>query len=365
MDIAVDRDRRAVPGFAIGVMADGVTRYGCDGETSIDNPLPVTPQTLFQLGSVTKLVTATALLALVDRGMLAVGDLVTVHLRDLDLGGAGETLNIEHLLTHRGGWLGDWSLFNAPSSHDVSALSEMVRRAPEVPRFDAPGGPFSYDNFGWCVAGLLIEQTVGSPFDHAVHELVLEPLGLRDSVFWADDAIWKRASVGHTAGGAHLAIGTEPWADVWPVRRALWPQGGLVASVADALEFASFHATGATSFSGGQRPLSDDVRLEMQTPRAPSGGQGSEVALGWHVRYASGVPVLSHTGAGQGFFAQAVAVPTRHSAMVALTNSASGPEQVGRAFGWYLTEVLHLTPDQPALGPAPPDRDRSWATTSR
>jgi CubicO group peptidase (beta-lactamase class C family) len=340
-----------VPGVAVGVAVGDERSFWCDGITSVDNPMPIDERTLFQLGSVSKVVTATAAMALVEAGALELSDLVAGLLPDVDLGAANSSLTVEHLLTHRGGWQGDWSLFNAPPGRERGALRQMVRQAASVPRYADPGGPFSYDNFGTCVLGAVIEQVADAPFDVAIRDLALDPLALHDSVYWADDAIWGRVAVGHDNNG-QLARGTEPWADVWPTRRAIWPQGGLVASVTDALAFADFHATG-TAPNPDCAPLRPTTRRRMQVQKASSGGQGTGVAIGWHVRYASGEVILTHTGAGQGCFARIVVVPSRGSAFVALTNGADGPAVVDATFDWYLREVLGIELDHPIHVPAP------------
>jgi len=332
------RDSRSVPGVAVGVVIDGSESYATGGVTNVEHPLPVTIDTLFQLGSVSKTFTATAAMALVERNELALGDRVAPLLRGVDLGEAASSLTVEHLLSHRGGWQGDWALFNAPASRESAALAELASQARTVPRYGPPGGPFSYDNFGWCVLGALIESVTDLNFDAAIAELVLRPLGLHGTTFWADDAITHRVSAGHSVGqdGTLLvARGTEPWADRWPCRRALWPTGGVVSSVSDLLAWAQFHLTGETR-AGGTSPLSDRGRLAMQEPLVPSGGQGLRAGLGWHLRYASGLALLSHTGAGQGFFAQVVVVPACGSVMVALANSSAGPDFVDSVFDWYL-----------------------------
>lgn len=86
------------------------------------------------------------------------------------------------------------------------------------------------------------------------------------------------------------------------------------------------------------------------------------MGLGWHIRYASGEPVLTHTGAAQGSFARVVAVPTRASAMAVLTNSASGPSQVDDLYNWYLRDRLGLVPDAPEGDAPPPGADRLVGT---
>src|SRR4051794_1562194 len=110
--LAALREEAGVPGAAVGIIVPEGRWTWCDGVTSVRDPQLVDEQTLFQLGSVTKVVTATAAMALVDRGIFRLADLVADRLPDIDFGPAGDTLTVEHLLSHRGGWQGDWSLFN-------------------------------------------------------------------------------------------------------------------------------------------------------------------------------------------------------------------------------------------------------------
>src|ERR1700730_4575048 len=151
------RDAAAVPGAAIGVIHEGRSDLAVDGVISIESGSPVTVSTLFLLGSVSKLYTATAVMALVDQGRIGLEGRGARYRSEVNLGPAAETLTVEHLLSHRGGWQGDWSLFNAPTSSGAEALRNMVAYAADVPRYALPGAPYSYDNFGFCVAGALIE----------------------------------------------------------------------------------------------------------------------------------------------------------------------------------------------------------------
>ena len=320
-----------VPGVAVGLAIGGETELATDGLADATRAFRIDSSTLFQLGSVSKTFTATAALALVDRNVLSLDDLVAPWLDDIDFGEVGATLTLRHLLTHRGGWQGDWALFNAPQTRRADAIHELAAMTARVPRYSAPGGPFSYDNFGYCVLGALIEAATGQAFDDAVTSLVLEPLGLRTTGFGTPRTPGRTIAVGHTAsgqGGVRTADGSEPWADQWPIRRALWPAGGVVASLADTLSWARFHLDGHVV---REAPISDAMRVMMQRPQAASGGQGSEVALGWHLRRASGARVLSHSGAAQGCFAQVLIVPEHAAALVMLTNGANGPPSRNRS----------------------------------
>src|SRR6266849_1950353 len=103
-----ERKRLKVPGVAVGMLRDGRETIAVSGVTSVDNPLPITPDTLFMIGSTSKTFTATALMRLVEQGKLSLADRVLKYIPDFRVKDrkATESLTIEHLLTHTGGWDG-------------------------------------------------------------------------------------------------------------------------------------------------------------------------------------------------------------------------------------------------------------------
>ena len=92
--VRTSMERHRVPGVAVGLYDGGEEYVASFGVTSVENPLKVTPETLFQIGSTTKTLTGTAIMALVERGML-------------DLDEPVRRVTTRHLLTHVGGWVGD------------------------------------------------------------------------------------------------------------------------------------------------------------------------------------------------------------------------------------------------------------------
>jgi len=107
-----------VPGVALGILADGEIRTRGFGVTSVDHPLPVTDDTLFQIGSISKTFTGTAIMRLVEQNQLRLDDPIRKHLpafkvKDAD---ASSRATVRDTLTHMGGWEGDF--FDDPSSGD-------------------------------------------------------------------------------------------------------------------------------------------------------------------------------------------------------------------------------------------------------
>ena len=115
-----------IPGAAFAVYYQGQTHLASLGVTSVDHPLPVTPDTLFQVGSITKTFTATAILRLVEMGRLDLDIPIRTYLPSLRLAdeSVARRVTIRHLLTHTGGWVGDYFNDYGPDSGSLARIIE-------------------------------------------------------------------------------------------------------------------------------------------------------------------------------------------------------------------------------------------------
>ena len=122
-----------IPGVAVGVLAGDQESAVGFGVTSVENPLPITADTLFQIGSITKTFVATAIMRLVENDKLDLDAPVRSWLPGLSLfdDGVAQQVTLRHLLTHTGGWVGDY--FNDFGSGD-DALARMVAEVAELPQ---------------------------------------------------------------------------------------------------------------------------------------------------------------------------------------------------------------------------------------
>src|SRR4051794_32398498 len=209
----------ATPGVAIGMLHEGEEHVCGYGVTSVENPLPVDGDTLFQIGSITKTFTGTAAMILVERGLLDLDAPLRTYLPELKLADedVAARVTMRHLLTHTGGWVGDY--FDDLGMGD-DALARMVERLVRLPQETPLGEMWAYNNAGFYIAGRVIEVVTDQPFERALHELVLQPLGLERSFFFADDVLTHRFAAGHDREG-NVA---RPWA----IGRAAAAAGGIV-----------------------------------------------------------------------------------------------------------------------------------------
>ena len=307
----------AVPGVALGVLADGVVRTKAFGVTNVDHPLPVTDATLFQIGSISKTFTGTAVMRLVDQGKLSLDDPVRKYLprfavKDPDV---SARVTVRDTLTHMSGWEGDF--FEDPSSGD-DALERIVERMASLEQTAKLGEMWGYNNSGFYVAGRIIEVVTSKPFERAMKDLVFDPLGLDQAYFFPADIMTRRFVVGHQMP-REVPVVARPW----PISRAANAAGGVTTNVGMLLRYAEFHIGDGRSTSGTQ-VLPAAALTRMRTTAAPKAGTDDSMGLTWHLRRVGALAAAEHGGATLGQQALLRLIPERRFAIAVLTNSARG-----------------------------------------
>jgi CubicO group peptidase (beta-lactamase class C family) len=302
------RGEHGVPGVALGVLEEGAERHEGYGVTSVENPLEVTPDTRFQVGSITKTFTGTAICELAARGELDLDRPVREYLPDLALADADATerVTLRHLLSHTGGWFGDY--FDDTGWGD-DAAAVYVERMRDLPQQTPVGELWAYNNAGFVLAGRVVEVVTGKRFEDVVQELVLDPLELEATTFWPWEVMTERFAVGHLGFGEELQV-----ARPWPVGRYAHAPGGIVSTTPDLLRYARLHLDPPPALA------------PMREPQASTAEEGEWVGLTWYGADRFGT--LRHSGGTNGQLSLLVLVPARSFAFALLTNHSPGGLQV-------------------------------------
>jgi CubicO group peptidase (beta-lactamase class C family) len=306
-------ERYHVPGVALGVIHSNQEFTAGFGVTSVEHPLPVDADTLFQIGSTTKTFTATLAMRLVETGKLDLDMPIRAYLPDLRLRDedVAARVALRHLLTHRGGWVGDY--FEDTGDGD-DALARYVSHLVELPQITPLGEVFHYNNAGFALVGRVIESVTGKTYEAALKELVLDPLELKMTFFFPRDVMTRRFVVGH-----HVVDGKPQVAHPWPIARSGNPVGGIAASVKDQLRYARFCL-------GDGAPLLTRAPMRlMQSPQADA-ALDEQVGLAWFIKDTNGTRIIRHGGATLGQMSAFLFVPSRGFAMAVLTNANRGAE---------------------------------------
>jgi CubicO group peptidase (beta-lactamase class C family) len=309
--------REHVPGLGIGLYVDGQEYVEGLGITSIENPLPVTPPTLFQIGSITKTYTTTALMRLLEQGKFSLEDKVRKFIPDFkvqdEAAAAGATMR--HLLNHTAGWLGDYFFV---SGHGDDNLVRYVASLKDLEQFTPLGEVFTYNNTSFNIAGRVLEVLTGKTFEAAVRELVLDPLEMSSSYFFPMEVMVHRFVVGHVWNEAE---GKWTISTPWTFERCENPAGGLVSNVFDQLKYARFHMGDGTN-PKGERLLKPETLQLMQTPTVK--GDMTMMGFNWFIWDIGGERFIDHDGSTGGQQAALWFSPKHKLAFTVLTNENQG-----------------------------------------
>jgi CubicO group peptidase (beta-lactamase class C family) len=330
--------RDQIPGVAVGVVERGdlVLARGF-GHRDVDSRLPVTPDTLFPLGSCSKAFTATAIALLADEGRIGLDTPVRAYLPDFCLRDpvASATVTPRDLLTHRSGLpRHDLFWYEAPFSRD-----ELCRRL----RFLQPAGPararWRYNSLMFVVAARIVEQVAGQSWESFLEARILRPLDMRRTVL-SPEAM--EADVDHAAPHA-LREGRVRRIPLLKGLNAIAPAGAVQSSVRDLARWLAFHTTRSPALLGEHswrelhRPQAEMPALDQPEVQRRS------YALGWIHETYRGRTLVVHDGAIDGFTAHLGFVPETGQGLVLLVNRERAAALTALAYSAY-DRLLGLDP---------------------
>ena len=309
--------RFSVPGAAVALVVDGEVAWTEGfGEADEATGRPVTPDTIFQAGSISKSVTAWAVLHLAAEGAIDLDAPVEAQvegwsLPDSPYDTAGVTPR--RLLAHTSGL--PFAIGATPRSPARFRSGEVGREAFTL--VQEPGSGFIYSNPGYALLALLVEDATGDDFASVLAERVLEPLGMEDSTFELDGSGVARSATGYTADG-------EPVAPTWPS-----PLGasGLHTTAVDLARFVAAAHDG--DLAAGRGVLSPDEVRQLHQPRIETAGlphrlMTDAAAYGHFVEGFQDADLIMNAGEDEGWISGFATVPATGQGMVVLTNGRNG-----------------------------------------
>jgi CubicO group peptidase (beta-lactamase class C family) len=325
------------PGLSVAVVKPGRNIWSEGfGLADIEAPSPADADTVYLWFSMTKLVTATAVLQLADRAKLDLDSPVTHFVPGFPQRGDGSRVTIRHLLSHSGGLanpipIGWVRPAEAPAEDLHLFTARLLKKHPRLR--SEPGIRASYSNLGYLVLGEVIQAASGAPYAEYVRGQILEPLGMTLTDFVYREDMAPRAATGYhrrfNVSTPLLRLMTPTGifdhrvGSFWALSRFCVqgaPYGGLVGTVSDAARFLNLHV------DPGARAgiLSEDAVVAMQQTTAH--GRRLDVGLGWLRRRSdpqNGPPHWEHLGGGGGFFNTMRVYPELNLGLVAMGNTTN------------------------------------------
>ncbi|HEX6373301.1 MAG TPA: serine hydrolase [Longimicrobium sp.] len=322
------------PGAAVLVARDGqVLMRRAYGAASVELGVPLRPEHVFRLGSITKQFTAVAVLMLVDEGKVSLDDEITKYFPDYPT--QGRRITVEHLLTHTSGIQSYTGMpsYVAGMRRDLTP-EQLIAVFRDQPMEFAPGERWSYNNSGYALLGGIIEKVSGMSYADFIRTRIFEPLGMRSSFYETANAIvpgrvsgYDRTPEGIRAAN-YLSM-TQPYA-----------AGSLISTVDDQLVW--------------QRAVAEGRMLKPETWRRAfsayrlSDGRSAGYGYGWFVGEAVGRPSIEHGGDINGFSSNGLWIPSERLHVIVLSNREREGERNPDEISRQIAARLLGTPAPPA-----------------
>jgi len=331
IDAAIERAMAEfdVPGMAVSIVSDGGVYYAAgQGVAEYGAPALVDDETLFQIGSVSKAFTAASLAILVDDGKLGWNDRVIDHLPEFQMYDSWVTreFTIIDLLTHRSGLpLGAGDLLVFPEGKTTRA--EIVHAFRYLKPTSSFRSQFDYDNLLYIVAGEVVEQVSGMPFEDFLEQRLLLPLGMTDCT-----ATPSRAGEEAVQATPHVLIDGEPETTSSGLNAVMAPAGGITCSARSMARWMLFVLNKGQTEGGVQlisRAQFGRLLQPVTLVAAPgymvenAGSHLNAYALGWNVSSFYGQPSLAHSGAVWGVTTFIMILPEQGLGVFASNNLLS------------------------------------------
>lgn len=344
-----------VPGAAWAVLADGSVVEGATGVLSRATRVEATPDSVFQIGSITKLWTATLVMQLVEEGTVDLDAPLRTYLPEFRIADedAAARITVRQLLSHTAGFEGD--IFTDTGVGD-DAIEKYVGVLHDVPQHFPPGELFSYNNAGFSLLGRMVEVLRGKTYDAALRDHLFTPLALTHAAPTPYEAILHRAAVGHIEH--EPGAGYQP-APVWALARSNEPAGAMLAMTArDLIAFARMYLDDGRAHDGSQvlAPGTPARMYEPQVELPHLGVLGTSWGLGFERYDLDGGVLMGHDGNTIGQNAYLRFVPEAGVAVALLTNGGDAIGMYHDVVGRVLSELTDVR--LPALPEPPADPPR-------
>ncbi|MEU4223111.1 serine hydrolase domain-containing protein [Nonomuraea sp. NPDC026600] len=322
-----------VPGAALAYLHRGEVHEFAAGTLNLDTGVEATPDSLFQIGSVTKVWTATLLMRQIERGRLTLDTPVAEVLPEFRVADPEVTkaVTVRHLLSHTSGIDGDLFL---DTGRGDDCVEKYVQACADLAQNHPLGGTQSYCNSGFSIAGRILEKLEGKRWDDVLREQIVEPLGLTHTWTLPEDVLRFRAAMGHADGKT---------ASVWGLMRSAGPAGLICSRPADVVAFARAHLEGG--LLDGPRAMWEP-QVDIPNPYA----LGKQWGIGWILDEWDGHQVISHGGNTIGQHAMLWAVPDTGT-IVCVTANGGHSGAFTHAVATELFAELDGLTVPPRLGP--------------
>lgn len=342
--VAAHMREHDAPGISVSVVRDGKILFSKGyGLANVEKRLPVSgPDTLFQIGSVSKTFVWTAVMILHERGLIDLDADVNRYLKGVRIPEAfGAPVTMNDLMAHRAGFEDAIGGLTRGGGKLRKATDRPVFLPPAIPaRVYPPGTRTSYSNWGATLAAKIVEDVSGVPYQQFLEKEILKPLGMNDTTLLAPSSmpprIRDRLAIGYTVSGgresrvAYLQGG------------GISPAGGMSSTASDMARWMLVHL-GRGSLGGVaiMRPQTHDLMWRRAFGDRPT---GADVAHGFYTSKVAGVEIFGHGGATSNFFTEVTMAPSLGGLGVYISQSSINDHTLVADLAPLVIARLHGSP---------------------
>ena len=332
------------PGYVAGIYHDGAEWMFAHGVRNLNTGDPMTVDTAYLLGSISKVLTTTLLLKYVEAGQLDLEAPITRYLPDFRLKdlGAAERITVKQLVNHTNGIDADTLMPNY--EYGPGMVKSYIDELDQIGTLFEPGELMHYSNPGFTIAGRIIETLSGKSYNQTLEEELYAPIGMDRSVTSATQAILHRVALGAYPD----ANGEMQAAEVFMLPVSAAPAGATqIVTIKDLIAFARTHLNDGEA-PNGTRVLSPELCRMMHTPTFDVGTPNvPPVGLGWILPPIGGTTAWWHSGGSPGGSSSLTVVP-EHDLVIASFGTGHGAGMIHDHLNKVLLEDhLGLTVEPP------------------
>jgi CubicO group peptidase (beta-lactamase class C family) len=326
------------------------------GTANLNTEQPFTEDTGWLLGSVTKILTTTTLLRLVDRGEVDLDEPVQQYVPEFELANreAAARITVRMLLNHTNGIDADTLFPAAVRGRDASKA--YTAYLPRLGVVFEPGSGIHYTNPGFSLAARVIEEKNGLTFERAIQRELFDPAGMHDSTALQTQAFLRRTAVGAIAGADDTSLRAVPVFTLG--EEAAGAGSSPISTVRDMLAFGRMHLNDGVA-PNGQRVLSADLARAMRTQTFDLGiPQAPPIGLGWWFMPICGVTAYWHGGGSPGGTSSFCVIPDLDAVIVSFSTGPGSSQLNDLLHSAVVEELTGCTAEPPlelAREPLPVD----------
>ena len=322
-------DKATSPGCALAVIKDGQIIYKRGyGMADLDHDIPIKPDTVFHVASVSKQFTAMAILLLAKQGKLSLDDEVRKHIPELR--DFGHKLTIRHLLHHTSGLRDQWNLLMMSGwrlSEDVVKDEDILDLVSKMKELNfKPGDQHQYSNTGYTLAAWIVKKVSGQSLREFCEANIFKPLAMTSTFFRDDHTVTvKRQAYGYRAAAN----------DTFKLSVPNYDTVGASSLLTTVEDLAKWEQNFYDKQVGGEAVIE-----QMQTPGVLNDGEKINYAFGLTVGQYKGLKVVEHSGGDAGYRSHLMRFPDQRLSVACLCNLGTNPGQFARqAADVYLTNL--------------------------